>query len=42
MFEIDLAGVVTLMSYMLIRLAVPVVLMLLLSKGLRAIVPDPS
>lgn len=42
MMDIDIAGVVTLMSYMLLRLAVPVVLMFLLSKGLHAIVPEAS
>lgn len=40
MYEIDLAGFVTLMSYMLVRLAVPVLLMALMSKGLRLIVPQ--
>ena len=42
MMDIDIAGVVTLMSFMLVRLAVPVVLMFLLSKGLRAITPKAS
>lgn len=40
MYEIDLIGFVTLMSYMLVRLAVPVLLMVLMSKGLRLITPQ--
>lgn len=42
MMDIDIAGVVTLMSFMLVRLAVPVVLMFLLTKGLHAITPEAS
>ncbi len=42
MMDIDIAGVVTLMSFMLVRLAVPVVLMFLLSMGLHTIAPEAS
>ena len=42
MIDIDIAGVVTLMSFMLVRLAVPVVLMILLSAGVQHFNPEVS
>ena len=42
MIAIDFDGFVMLTSYMLLRLAVPVVAMILLSKGLRRIAPQAT
>ena len=40
MYEIDFAGFLILTGYMLLRLAVPVLVMVVLGKMLRAIAPQ--
>lgn len=40
MYDIDFAGFLMLMSYMFVRLAVPVLVMFILMKVLRVIVPQ--